>query len=62
MAKYIIDLDSLYECLDFLSEGKCNGDDYAYLQNVKALIYRFPKDEVEETVNIELKRDIEIKS
>ncbi len=60
MAKYIIDLDAFYECLDFLSEGKINGNDYAYLQNVKCLIHRFPKDKVKETVNIEVTRDVEM--
>ena len=58
MAKYIIDLDAFYECLDFLSEGKINGNKYAYLQNVKCLIQRFPKDKVEEIVNIEVTRDV----
>lgn len=58
MAKYIIDLDAFYECLDFLSEGKLNGNEYTYLQNVKCLIHRFPKDKVEETVNIEVTREI----
>lgn len=60
MAKYIIDLDSFYECLDFLSEGKINGNDYAYLQNVKCLIHRFPKTKVEETITIEVKNKIEM--
>ena len=60
MAKYIIDLDSFYECLDFLNEGKANGNDYCFLQNVKALIHRFPKTKVEETINIEMKSDIKI--
>ena len=60
MAKYIIDLDSFYECLDFLNEGKVNGNDYCFLQNVKALIHRFPKTKVEETINIEMKSDIKI--
>lgn len=45
MAKYIVDLDSFIDCLDFLSEGKINGNDYTYVQNVKAFIQRFPKEE-----------------
>lgn len=31
-----------------------------FLQNVKALIHRFPKTKVEETINIEMKSDIKI--
>ena len=45
MAKYIVDLDSFKECLDFLSEGKINGHDYTYVQNVKAFVDSFPKEE-----------------
>ena len=45
MAKYIVDLDSLVECLDFLSMGKLNGHDYTYIQNVKVFVEKFPKDE-----------------
>lgn len=52
MAKYIVDIDSLIECCDFLSEGKLNGNDYAYVQNVKAFIQRFPKDEYIENVKV----------
>lgn len=48
MAKYIVDLDSFLECLDFLSEGKINGLSYTYLQNVKAFTQRFPKEEYKE--------------
>lgn len=60
MAKYIIDVDALLECCDFLSVGKINGDNYTYVQNVKALIERFPKDKVEETITIEVKQNIKI--
>lgn len=60
MAKYIIDLDALVECCDFLSEGKINGNDYAYVQNIKALIARFPKDKIEETMTIEVKNNIKM--
>ena len=52
MAKYIVDIDSLIECCDFLSMGKINGSDYTYVQNVKALIQRFPKDEYVENVKV----------
>lgn len=45
MAKYIVDMDSFKECLDLLSEGKINGYDYAYIQNIKVFVERFPKDE-----------------
>lgn len=58
MAKYIVDIDALLECCDFLSVGKLNGSDYTYVQNVKALIQRFPKDKVEETITIEVKNKI----
>ena len=60
MAKYIVDIDALIECCDFLSAGKLNGSDYTYVQNVKALIERFPKDKVDETIAIEVNRDIKI--
>ena len=60
MAKYIVDIDSLIECCDFLSMGKLNGSDYTYVQNVKALIERFPKDKVEETITIEVKNNVEM--
>jgi hypothetical protein len=60
MAKYIVDVDALLECCEFLSVGKLNGSDYTYIQNVKALIERFPKDKIEETFNIEVNRDIKV--
>jgi len=60
MAKYIVDMDALIECCDFLSMGKLNGSDYTYVQNVKALIQRFPKDKVEETITIEAKNNVEM--
>lgn len=51
MAKYIIDVDALINCLDLLSEGIMNSRyEWAYLQNVKELIENFPKDEVRETI------------
>lgn len=60
MAKYIIDMDALISCCDFLTLGKLNGMNYTYVQNVVALLERFPKTKVEETVNIEMKSDIKI--
>lgn len=60
MAKYIVDMDALIECCEFLSVGKLNGSDYTYVQNVKALLQRFPKDKVEETITIEVKNNIEV--
>ena len=58
--KYLIDLDSLLNCLDALIEGKINGNEYAYMQNIKAFITKFPKYKVKENINIEIKNDIEI--
>ena len=60
MAKYIIDMDALISCCDFLTLGKLNGMNYTYVQNVVALLERFPKTKVEETINIEMKSDIKI--
>ena len=55
MAKYIVDMDALIECCDFLSIGKLNGNDYTYVDNVKVLLRRFPKDKIEENITIEVK-------
>lgn len=47
MAKYIIDVDAFRECLDLLSkptkfsDGSCT----VYLDDVKELLNRFPKEE-----------------
>lgn len=60
MAKCIIDIDALINCCDFLSEGKLNDHDYTYVQNVKALIARFPKEEVKENVVIKVEREITV--
>lgn len=60
MAKYIVDIDALLECCDFLSMGKINNEQYTYVNNVKALIRRFPKDEVKETITIEVKNNVEL--
>ena len=58
MAKYIVDMDALFECCDFLSLGKLDDKDYTYVNNVKALLQRFPKDKVEETITIEVKNKV----
>ena len=60
MAKYIIDLDAFIDCLDMISMGKINGHDYTYLQNVRAFIERFPKQQIEETINIHVENDIRV--
>lgn len=57
MAKYIVDIDSLIQCCDFLSSGKLNGSRYTYVQDVKTFIQNFPKDKVEETIIIEVKNN-----
>lgn len=58
MAKYIVDMDALIDCCDFLSMGKINGSDYTYVENVKALLQRFPKNKVEETITVEVRTQI----
>lgn len=60
MAKYIVDMDALVECCDFLSVGKLNENEYTYVYNVKELIQRFPKDKVEEIITIEVKNKVEM--
>lgn len=45
--KYIVDLDALKDCLDFLEETKINGQSVACIKNVKLLIDRFPKEKYE---------------
>ena len=60
MAKYIVDMDALIKCCDFLSIGKLNGGDYTYVDNVIALLQRFPKDKIEETITIEAKNNIKM--
>lgn len=47
MAKYLVDIDALLSCCDFLTLGNLNGKEYTYTDNVRALIQRFPKDKVE---------------
>ena len=59
MAKYIVDMDALFECCDFLSLGILDGKQYTYVDNVRALLQRFPKDKVEETITVEVKKSVE---
>lgn len=59
MAKYIVDMDALFECCDFLSLGRLDGKQYTYVDNVRALLQRFPKDKVEETITVEVKKSVE---
>lgn len=49
MAKYIIDVDAFRECLDLLSNPVKYGDGTytVYLDDVKELLNRFPKDKYE---------------
>ena len=60
MAKYIVDMDALLECCEFLAVGRVNGKLYTYTDNVKALIQRFPKDKVKETITIEVEKNVEM--
>lgn len=60
MAKYIVDMDALLECCDFLTLGRVDGMQYTYVDNVRALIQRFPKDKIEEIIAIEVKKNIEM--
>jgi hypothetical protein len=49
--KYIIDVDALKECLDLISKPFASrGRDCVYLDTVKELIDRFPKDHVTQEV------------
>ena len=59
MAKYIVDMDALFECCDFLSLGRLDGKQYTSVDNVRALLKRFPKDKVEETITVEVKKSVE---
>lgn len=44
--KYIIDLDALKDCIDLLPKPVKNGNlEYVYLQIVKEMIDKFPKEE-----------------
>ena len=52
MTKYIIDIDSLINCLDFVSEGTINNQPFVYIKNVKNFVENFPKEKVGETITI----------
>ena len=45
--KYVIDLDSLKDCLEFLRVGVMNGQTVAPIADVKRLIDKFPKDKLD---------------
>ena len=60
MARYIVDMDALMDCCDFLTIGKFNGQDCTYVQNVKALLDRFPKYEIEETINMTIEHNVKV--
>ena len=50
--KYIIDLDALNECLDLIFKPYCiNGKDCVYLDTVKEMIDRFPKEKIKDVNN-----------
>lgn len=49
--KYIVDTDSLVECLGCLDGMKINGHIYVLVELVKEFIRRFPKDPVKEEAN-----------
>ena len=44
MAKCIIDVDALKECLDFVAFSKINGNPVAFVDDVRKFIDKFPKD------------------
>ena len=45
--KYLFDVDAFRGCLDLLETIKVNGNDMVFLNNVKILLDRFPKDNFE---------------
>ena len=59
--KYVIDIDSLTECLDCIDSIRVNGELYVALPLLKEFIQRFPKDKVaSEYVEYQVdKKDIE---
>ena len=44
MAKYIIDIDSLKYCLDFVAFTKVNGQPVAFINDIIDFIDKFPKE------------------
>lgn len=44
MAKYIIDIDALKDCLDFTGFTKINGQPVAFLDDIIEFIDKFPKE------------------
>ena len=45
--KYIIDIDALKDCLEFVSFANLNGKPAAYLDDVRIFIDRFPKEKAD---------------
>ena len=45
--KYVIDIDALKDCLNFTAFTKVNGKPTAFLDDVKMLIDKFPKDSLD---------------
>lgn len=51
--KYVVDLDALKDCLDFLDKPVKNGNlEYVCLQKVQAMIDKFPKEEYRESMPV----------
>lgn len=44
--KYVVDMDALMDCLDCLENWDIGGQKAVYLNAVKLLIDKFPKDEL----------------
>jgi hypothetical protein len=58
MAKYIIDIDSFKECLDFAAFSKVNGQPVAFIYDIKVFIDKFPKEPLN-IPNLMVKGEIE---
>lgn len=55
--KYVVDIDALKSCLDLLPTS-CSDIGHVDLEDVKKMIDRFPKEEVEDTKSTNLWRDV----
>lgn len=47
MAKYLVDIDALKDCMELLETVRVNGNRCVALHNVQLLIDHFPKDPVD---------------
>lgn len=56
--KYIVDIDSLLDCLDFTAFANVNGKPSAHISDVKELIRRFPKYQIEEDICIKIENNV----